>query len=64
MEEDEKEYVGCQMKCLNVDISIKFGNFLGEICIINGINSAEFDSVLRCLSNVKPFIPAFDINNQ
>ena len=59
---NEKKYVGGQIKELILDVSIKFGD---EIFYrISGINSAEFDLVLRSLYNVKPFIFAFVNNNQ
>lgn len=52
------------MKELNVDVSLKFENFVGEIYRISGINSVKYDLVLRCLYNVKPFISPFVISNQ
>ena len=39
--EAKKEYVGSQIKGLNVNVSIKFEEFLGEIYRINGINSTK-----------------------
>ena len=49
---------------LNVDVSIKFKEFLQEIYRIGGINSAEYELILRCLYNVKPLVSAFVISNQ
>lgn len=49
---------------MNVDVSIKFEDFLGEIYRISEINSTEYDLVLRWLYNVKPFIHASFVSNQ
>lgn len=49
---------------VNVDVNIKFEDFLGEIHRISEINSVEYDLVLRCLYNMNHFIYAFVISNQ
>lgn len=42
----------------------KFEDYLDEIFRIIGTKSAEYDMILKCLYNVKPFIYAFVIRHQ
>ena len=53
-----------QMKGLNVNISIKFEEFLGKIYRISGINYVEYNSIMMNLYNVKPLVSTFVISNQ
>ena len=56
--DNEKDYIGNQMKVLLVDVGIKFKDFLRKPKLV------EFDFLLRYLYNVKPFIYVFVISNQ
>lgn len=62
--ENEKEYEGGQLRGLVVDLSITYDDFLRQIYRISGINSDEFDLILRCVYNIKPKVAAFVISNE